>query len=121
MGYGDRPAFEFGSLVRAYRGETGLTQRQLAARAGLSVAALRDFEQYRRRWPRPDSLAALAAALGLDPDQTAGLARAAALPRRGHIAVPSLRPPLDKYGLARESDTSGCRAGLWLAVSGPLK
>src|SRR5580704_10726807 len=121
LGYGDGPVSQFGSLVRTYRGQARLTQRELAAKAGLSVAALRDFEQYRRRWPRPDSLAALAAALGLDPDQTAGLARAAALPRRGHIAVPSLRPPLDKSGLARESGTSGCRAGLWLSVLGPLE
>ena len=36
---------EFGSLVRAYRREAGLTQRELAAKTGLSVAALRDFEQ----------------------------------------------------------------------------
>jgi DNA-binding SARP family transcriptional activator/transcriptional regulator with XRE-family HTH domain len=121
MGYGDRPAFQFGSLVRAYRREAGLTQRQLAAKAGLSVAALRDFEQFRRRWPRPNSLAALSDALGLDPDQTASLARATALPRRGRITMPSLPPSLDDSGLAQTSDTSGRSAGLWLSVLGPLE
>ncbi len=120
MGYGDRPALEFGSLVRAYRGEAGLTQRQLAAKAGLSVAALRDFEQFRRRWPRPNSLAALAGALGLDPDQTAGLTRAAALPRRRPGGMPSL-PRLGEPGFARASHPSGSGAGLWLSVLGPLE
>lgn len=120
MGYGDRPAFEFGSLVRAYRGEAGLTQRQLAAKAGLSVAALRDFEQFRRRWPRPNSLAALADALDLDADQTAGLARAAALPRRRPGGVPSLSR-LDEPGFPRASHPSGRGAGLWLSVLGPLE
>ena len=81
----------FGSLVREYRHEAGLTQRELAAKAGLSVAALRDFEQSRRHRPRPNSLAALAEALGLDPDQAASLAapprcRGSARPRCHHRA-----------------------------------
>ncbi len=107
MGYGDTPASQFGSLVRAYRGDAGLTQRELAAKAGLSLAALRDFEQFRRRWPRPNSLAALAGALGLNPDQTADLAVAAALPRQPRGLVP-LRHP------------SGHDAGLWVSLLGPL-
>jgi DNA-binding SARP family transcriptional activator/transcriptional regulator with XRE-family HTH domain len=119
MGYGAVPASQFGSLVRAYRGDAGLTQRELAAKAGLSVAALRDFEQFRRRWPRPNSLAALAGALGLDPDQTAGLALAAALPRRSGGGAPSL-PRLDDSGFARTSYPSGHDAGLWLSLLGPL-
>jgi DNA-binding SARP family transcriptional activator/tetratricopeptide (TPR) repeat protein/DNA-binding XRE family transcriptional regulator len=120
MGHGDGPASQFGSLVRAYRGETGLTQRELAAKAGISVAALRDFEQSRRRWPRPNSLAALAQALGLDPDQTAGLARAATLPRRRGGGVPSL-PRLQDSGFAQISRPSGRGSGLWLSVLGPLE
>src|SRR5947209_2167212 len=72
----------FGSLVRGYRHEAGMTQRELAARAGLSIAALRDIEQSRRHRPRPNSLAALVDALSLDPDQAASLGRAAALPRQ---------------------------------------
>src|ERR1700722_20193327 len=43
MGRGDSdPISQFGSLLRAYRREAELTQRELAAKAGLSVAALRD-------------------------------------------------------------------------------
>ncbi len=121
MGHGDGAGSQFGSLVRTYRREAGLTQRALAAEAGLSVATLRDFEQSRRRRPRPNSLAALAGALGLEPDQTASLARAAALPQRHPGAVPSPRPPLDDSGFARTAHSSGRGAGLWLSALGPLE
>jgi DNA-binding SARP family transcriptional activator len=120
MGHGDGPASGFGSLVRMYRHQAGLTQRQLAERAGLSVAALRDFEQSRRR-PRPQSLAALGSALGLDQDQTAALARAAALPRRHPGAVPSPRPPQDDCGCGRTAHSPGRGSGLWLSALGPLE
>jgi DNA-binding SARP family transcriptional activator/tetratricopeptide (TPR) repeat protein/DNA-binding XRE family transcriptional regulator len=112
MGHGDdQLPSQFGSLVRSYRREAGLTQRELAVKAGLSVAALRDFEQSRRRRPRPRSLAALAGALGLDRDQTARLARAAAPARRG----PDAAAP------ARTAHSSGPGAGLWLSALGPLE
>src|SRR5579863_1731755 len=121
MGNGDvNQASQFGSLVRSYRREAGLTQRELAVKAGLSVAAPRDFEQSRRRRPRPHSLAALGSALGLDPDRAAALARAAALPRTGRGVVPSPRPSQDDSGFAR-ADLSGHGAGLWLSVLGPLE
>jgi DNA-binding SARP family transcriptional activator/tetratricopeptide (TPR) repeat protein/transcriptional regulator with XRE-family HTH domain len=110
----------FGTLVRTYRREAGLTQRELAERAGLSVAALRDFEQSRRR-PRPNSLAALGSALGLDADQAASLARAAALPRGHTGGVPSPRPPRDDSGFPRTEQPPGRAAGLWLSALGPLE
>src|SRR5262252_9149826 len=122
MGHGDgNPTSGLGSVVRTYRREAGLTQRELAARAGLSVAALRDFEQSRRRRPRRNSLAALAGALGLDPDQAASLARAAALPRQRPGAVPSPRPVQDDSGFARTAHSSGRGGGLWLSALGPLE
>jgi DNA-binding SARP family transcriptional activator len=96
--YGDVEPFpQFGALVREYRRQAGLTQQELAAKTGLSVAALRDFEQCRRHHPRPSSLTALAEAFGLSPDQSADLARAAALAGR----------PVSQ--------------GLWLSVLGPLE
>ncbi|ASW53281.1 BTAD domain-containing putative transcriptional regulator [Plantactinospora sp. KBS50] len=55
-----------GRLLRTYRLHSGLTQRELAVRAGLSIAALRDLEQGRSTRPRRASVAAIAAALGLD-------------------------------------------------------
>jgi DNA-binding SARP family transcriptional activator/transcriptional regulator with XRE-family HTH domain len=121
MGHGDDPDRRFGFLVRKYRREAGLSQRELAAKAGLSVAALRDFEQFRRRRPRPQSLAALASALGLEPDQAARLARVAAPPRRRPGVVPPPRPPLDNSGLAGTAPSSGPSSGLWLSALGPLE
>src|ERR1700731_817758 len=112
MGHGEGPAFQFGSLVRTHRREAGLTQRELAAKAGLSGAALRDFEQSRRR-PRPHSLAAVATALGLNPDQAATLAGAAALPRQ--------RRQQDGSRPARTAYAPGQRDGLWLSALGPLE
>lgn len=51
------------SLVRDRRRACGLTQNELARRAGVSVAAVRDLEQGRTR--RPQSLASLAQVLDL--------------------------------------------------------
>lgn len=107
-------------MVRTHRREAGLTQRDLAAKAGLSVAALRDLEQSRRR-PRPNSLAALAAALGLDPGQAASLARAAALPLRPSDAVSSPRVLQDDPAFAPATRAPGVGTGLWLSVLGPLE
>src|SRR5260370_28344557 len=120
MGHGEGPASQFGSLVRTHRREAGLTQRELAAKAGLSVAALRVFEQSSRR-PRPHSLAAVAGALSLNPDQAASLARAAALPRQRPGAEQSPRPPQDNSRFARTAHSSGPCAGLWLSALGPLE
>src|SRR6266702_7095064 len=108
MGYGyGNPASRFGSLVRAYRRESGLTQRELAAKAGLSVAALRDFEQGRRHRPRPNSVTALARALGLDSDQAASMARAAVPPRRSTDGLLPSPRAWDGRGPARTADDSG--------------
>ncbi|MFE3031353.1 BTAD domain-containing putative transcriptional regulator [Streptomyces canus] len=112
----------FGSLVRAYRHEMGLTQRELAAKAGLSLAALRDFEQSRRRRPRAHSLAALIDALGLGADQAAILARAAALPRRRPDEVSSeLHRPQNDSPSGRRAHPPGHDKGLRLSVLGPLE
>jgi DNA-binding SARP family transcriptional activator/DNA-binding XRE family transcriptional regulator len=114
------PAFQLGSLVGMYRHKANLTQRELAAKAGLSVAALRDYEQGRRCRLRPNSLAALANALGLSADQTAALARASAIPRRRAKLVPHPRRPRDGFGAAPTEDPTGPDQMLWLAALGSL-
>jgi DNA-binding SARP family transcriptional activator/DNA-binding XRE family transcriptional regulator len=122
MGHqGCESATRFGALVHTYRREAGLTQQELAGRAGLSVAAVRDFEQSRRLRPRRSSVAALADALSLDHDQTADLARAAAPPRLPRDAgqVPPSRPPQNKS--ARRADAARPDQGLWLTALGPLE
>jgi transcriptional regulator with XRE-family HTH domain len=71
------PGTRLGELVWEWRRAAGLTQRELAARSGLSLAAVRDLEQGRSHRPREGSLARLAGALGLDAGQAAVLAAAA--------------------------------------------
>jgi transcriptional regulator with XRE-family HTH domain len=58
------PAASFAERLRAQRVAAGLTQAELAARAGVSASALVTYERGRGR-PRPSRLAALAGVLGL--------------------------------------------------------
>jgi DNA-binding SARP family transcriptional activator/transcriptional regulator with XRE-family HTH domain len=121
MGHGDIEAVaRFGAFVRAYRREAGLTQAELAAKAGLSVAALRDFEQGRRR-PRPSSLSALVNALGLDAAQAVGLARAAAPPSIGRDTAAMASARSWRGAAPRTAGSPGTGQGLWLAALGPLE
>lgn len=102
-----------GAIVRAYRRGMGLTQQELAAKAGLSVAALRDIEQSRRHWPRSRTLAALAEALGLDREQAADLMSAGRDMRASRRHLPSVS--VSATGLR------GTDRGFWLAALGPLE
>src|SRR5262245_35413779 len=70
----------FGALLRRYRRGAQLTQAQLAQRAGLSVDAIAALEHGRRRWPHADTLALLAEALELAPEQRRQLTGAARRP-----------------------------------------
>ncbi|MCO1654997.1 helix-turn-helix transcriptional regulator [Pseudonocardia sp. S2-4] len=57
----------FGDGVRLRRLRTGLTQEELAERAGVSVRGLRKLEVGEITRPRPRTVRALAAALGVGP------------------------------------------------------
>jgi predicted ATPase/DNA-binding XRE family transcriptional regulator len=57
----------FGELLRRHRRAAGLSQEDLARRAGLSVDAIAALERGRRRAPRQLTVRLLAEALGLDP------------------------------------------------------
>lgn len=119
-GYSDPPP-QFGSLVRWHRRKAGLTQRELAALSGLSVGAVRDFEQSRRHRPRASSLAALADALGLDSKQIAALGNAARLSQRSTDAASSVPSPQDDPGFTRTPRLPCRDVGLWLSALGPLE
>lgn len=54
--------------IRRVRKEMGLTQAELAERAGISSGYMCDIERS-RRWPSADNLAKLAKELKLDPFQ----------------------------------------------------
>jgi DNA-binding SARP family transcriptional activator len=103
---------QLATLVQGYRRGAGLTQRELAAKSGLSVAALRDIEQSRRRRPRARSLVALANALGLDAVQTGQLVSAGRGPKgTGHEPATQ----------ATHAERGGRHNGLWVSVLGPLE
>jgi transcriptional regulator with XRE-family HTH domain len=56
----------FGELLRQFRLAAGLTQEELAARAGLSARGLSDLERGARRKPHPASFRRVVAALQLN-------------------------------------------------------
>lgn len=62
-----------GELLSTHRRRIGLTQRELAERAELSVGAVRDIEQGRSGHPRQSSVQAMATVLDLDPTALAVL------------------------------------------------
>jgi non-specific serine/threonine protein kinase len=59
----------FGDLLRRARRAAGLTQEELAERAGVSVRGVSDLERGVIRAPRSDTLELLADALGLAPEE----------------------------------------------------
>ncbi|MET7426534.1 BTAD domain-containing putative transcriptional regulator [Dactylosporangium sp. NPDC005555] len=81
-----------GELVRAARRAAGVSQRQLADRAGMSVGAVRDLEQGRTRRPQPQTVEALIAGLGLTGGRAAAL-RTAAGPAEPAQPVDADGPP----------------------------
>jgi predicted ATPase/class 3 adenylate cyclase len=70
----------FGELLRRSRRAAGLTQAELAERAGLSWRGINDLERGVRQTPRKDTVALLAAALGLSGEERTAFEVAA---RRG--------------------------------------
>src|SRR5690242_3717047 len=74
----DKP---FGERLRRYREGAALSQEALAERAGLTATAISALERGERRRPYPNTVRALADALGLDERERAELA-AAVPPRR---------------------------------------
>jgi predicted ATPase/transcriptional regulator with XRE-family HTH domain len=76
MGKGDG-ASTFGALLRRYRQEAGLSQEELAERAGMSSQAIGALERGDRKRPYPATVRRLADALGLASDEQAALIVAA--------------------------------------------
>jgi tetratricopeptide (TPR) repeat protein/transcriptional regulator with XRE-family HTH domain len=72
---------DFAPVLRSFRLAAALTQEALAERAGVSVEAVRTLEGGRRRHPRPATVDALAAALGLSETESAQLQEAAVRPK----------------------------------------
>jgi len=73
-----------GDLLKRFRLAAGLTQEQLAERAGLSARGLSDIERGLKPRPHRDTLTLLADALALGPAERTALATVA----RGRAATP---------------------------------
>src|SRR5579859_5656300 len=63
----------FADLLRRYRRATGLTQEELAERAGLSARAVSSLERGINHSPHRDTVALLVAGLGLTPEDATAL------------------------------------------------
>jgi predicted ATPase len=75
----------FGSLLKRHRLFAGLTHERLAERSTVSVRAISDLERGVSRRPHPETVALLAEALQLTPEQRIAFG-AAARPRSGNLA-----------------------------------
>jgi predicted ATPase/transcriptional regulator with XRE-family HTH domain len=74
------PSTSFGALLRRYREAAGLSQEDLAERAGMTAKGIGALERGERQRPQPRTLQQIASALGLsDQERTAFIA---AVPRR---------------------------------------
>ena len=80
-----RRSTAFGARLRGLREEAGLTQEELAARAGLTAHAVGVLERGERKRPYPHTVRSLADALGLSEGERASLL--AAVPRRGEATA----------------------------------
>jgi class 3 adenylate cyclase len=76
---------QFGTRLRELREAVGLSQEELAVRAGLTAQAVSALERGHRRRPYPHTIRALAAALG-DDESNLDLLLAAAHPP-AHVAL----------------------------------
>jgi predicted ATPase/DNA-binding XRE family transcriptional regulator len=71
------PSSPFGQLLRRFRLAAGLSQEELAERAGLSVRGISDLERGQRSSPFPETVRRLADGLGLNDAERAELTVAA--------------------------------------------
>jgi predicted ATPase/DNA-binding XRE family transcriptional regulator len=118
----------FGAMLRRLRLAASLTQEGLAERAGVSAKAVGELERDAARLPRLETVALLADALGLGPDDRARLV-AAARPdqlspdddqRSAPSGLPSQLTPL----FGREADAVAVLGALrdgarWVTLTGP--
>src|ERR1700678_3176972 len=95
-----------GVLVRERRRSAGITQRELAAAAGVSIGALRDLEQGRTWCPRWGVLTAIADALGIDWHERAELVGAWAGGQHGDDDGSSAVPALARAGADLRAGTA---------------
>jgi transcriptional regulator with XRE-family HTH domain len=82
----------FGALIREHRVAAGFTQEELAERAGISARSVSDLERGLYQAPHRDTVARLAAALGLSAEAAAQL-EAVVVRQRGPSTLPQQLEP----------------------------
>jgi len=87
---GDEAAF--GARLRRARLAAGLTQEELAERAGLSARGIQDLERGLRATPQRETVRRLAGALGLPPGDAAALGATVSRARRSGPGAPRPGP-----------------------------
>jgi tetratricopeptide (TPR) repeat protein/DNA-binding XRE family transcriptional regulator len=103
-------SLRFADLLRRLRAAAGLSQEELAGRAGLSAKAVGALERGERTRPRPHTVRALARALRLADHQHAALLAAAS----------AQRPAMAASGRASTTTAPGELAGDGVPQPGPL-
>ncbi|GAA1585693.1 XRE family transcriptional regulator [Actinomadura kijaniata] len=78
----------FGALLRSHRHAAALTIEELSDASGVSVRAIGDMERGRSRAPQRRTVAALAGALGLSPEERRALEDAVRTGRRRRSRAP---------------------------------
>jgi DNA-binding SARP family transcriptional activator/tetratricopeptide (TPR) repeat protein/transcriptional regulator with XRE-family HTH domain len=106
----------FAARLNACRRLAGLSQEELAERAGLSSGAVRSMERGRTRWPYPDSVRRLADALELRGEKRAEFIAAARrrLARATGSAVTAGRETGDARVVSAPSARASAYSGLGL-------
>lgn len=82
----------FGALLKRHRRAAGLTQEELAERAGLSRRGINDLERGERLTPRRDTVVLPADALSLVGDERTAFMAAAHRPRREPAPSTAISP-----------------------------
>src|SRR5271166_2679929 len=80
----------FGAALRRYRLAAGLTQEELAGRAGMSVPGLSALESGKRQTPYRHTVTLLATALDLPPAEAARLQAAVVRARAASGGAPAV-------------------------------
>jgi predicted ATPase/DNA-binding XRE family transcriptional regulator len=93
----------FGALLRRFRIAAGLSQEALAERAGMSARGISDLERGIHRAPYQQTLNLLLDALGLDREQRALMAAAAARRPARMTAVPLRSQAPSRHNLPEEA------------------
>jgi transcriptional regulator with XRE-family HTH domain len=103
----------FGDMLRRARRDAGLTQEELAERAGLSVRGISDLERGARSVPRRDTVELLGAALGMPDSEIQRWLTST----RTRNSMSGLKPPATTL-FGREHETSTLHRAIDAARSG---